>query len=70
MNGVKLNKEKGNVINVLDMQDGQIAEIVFSTLNSHIGRIVQRCGYHLIAIGYKSGYLCYNLFDSKQPFRS
>lgn len=65
MNGVKLNKEKGNFINVLDMQDGQIAEIVNWAVGTYIGTVVQRYEDSLITVGKYSRESWSNYFKRK-----
>lgn len=52
---VKLESSSTKSIYVLDMKDGQIAEIVsWSSSYKHIGRIVQRYKNNLICIGLQN----------------
>lgn len=52
---VKLSKSTRNIIPVLTMQDGELAQIVDWSFPLYIGRVVQRCGEHLITIGEGHG---------------
>lgn len=48
-------KRVGEVINVAEMQDGQIGIITSWCIGSYEGDIVQRYGDHLICLGEETG---------------
>lgn len=62
--GVKLVKDsKYNTISVLDMSDGDIAEIISWTNKQYVGTIVQRYINVLITVGSSSGKAWTGIFD-------
>jgi hypothetical protein len=61
---VKLTSKRTHIVNVLEMRDGQIAEIVEWRVHEHIGIIVQRYGEHLMELGKGQGDSFSNVFLS------
>jgi len=48
---VKIKNQKPNDINILNMKDGDIAEITYWGCREHEGRVVQRYEDNLIIVG-------------------
>ena len=62
---IKVTNSPDNSIHVLDMEDGQVAEIL-SDSRPYSGVVVQRYKERLIALGKHSGEGWPNLFEAKR----